>query len=300
MRVLISGATGMIGTQLSAALRKKNIDIHYLSTHKEMKSEPGYRGFYWDPEQGIIDESCMLGVDVIVHLAGASIAKRWTSSYKQEIIESRILSANLLYKILKNNPHQVKHLISASAIGIYPNSLTETYHEDDPRVDESFLGEVVVKWEKSVDKFRQIDIAVSKMRTGLVLSSEGGMLQELVKPIKLGAGSPLGSGKQWQSWIHIDDIVGLYIHLITNSLEGVYNGVAPTPVINSVLTKRVADVLSKPFFMPNVPETMLKLALGEMHYLLVASQKVSADKVLESGYNFKYTDLDSALVDLLK
>lgn len=300
MRVLITGATGMIGTQLSAALRKQNIDVHYLSTHKEIKSEPGYTGFYWDVKQGIIDESCMLGVDAVVHLAGASIAKRWTSSYKQEIIESRILSANLLYKILKNNPHQVKHLISASAIGIYPDSLSENYHETDTRVDESFLGEVVVKWENSVDKFTQIGIAVSKLRTGLVLSSEGGMLQEVIKPIKLGAGSALGSGKQWQSWIHIDDIVGLYIHLITNSLDGIYNGVAPNPVTNAVLTKTAAEVLSKPFFMPNVPEAILKLLLGEMHYLLVASQKVSADKCIASGYHFKYTDLQTALVDLLE
>lgn len=300
MRVLITGATGMIGTQLSSALRTLDIDIHYLSIDKDIKSEPGYTGFYWDPAQGIIDESCMLGVDVIVHLAGASIAKRWTNSNKQEIIESRILSANLLYKILKYNPHQVKHLISASAIGIYPDSLTENYQESDTSVDESFLGEVVAKWEQSVDKFKQIDIDVTKLRTGLVLSSKGGMLEELVKPIKFGVGSPLGSGKQWQSWIHIDDIVGIYVHLITNSLSGIYNAVAPYPVTNSVLTKSVADVLSKPFFMPHVPTSILKLILGEMHYLLVASQKVSANKILKSGYKFKYTDLDTALIDLLK
>ena len=300
MRVLITGATGMIGTQLSSALREINVDIHYLSIDKDIKNEPGYAGFYWNPEQGIIDENCMLGVDVIVHLAGASIAKRWTTAYKQEIIESRILSANLLYKILKKNPHQVKHLISASAIGIYPNSLTQDYYESDTRVDESFLGEVVVKWEQSVDKFKQIGILVSKLRTGLVLSSTGGMLQEVVKPIKFGAGSPLGSGKQWQSWIHIDDIVGMYVHLITNSLTGIYNGVAPNPVTNATLTNKVADVLSKPFFMPNVPSSILKLMLGEMHYLLVASQKVNAEKITNSGYNFKYTDIDSALVDLLK
>ena len=145
-----------------------------------------------------------------------------------------------------------------------------------------------------------MDIDVTKLRTGLVLSSKGGMLQELVKPIKFGVGSPLGSGKQWQSWIHIDDIVGIYVHLITNSLSGIYNAVAPYPVTNSVLTKSVADVLSKPFFMPHVPTSILKLILGEMHYLLVASQKVSANKILKSGYKFKYTDLDTALIDLLK
>lgn len=300
MRVLITGATGLIGTHLSQTLRQHKIDVHYLSIDKKIKSEPSYTGFYWNPQQGIIDESCMLGVDVIVHLAGAPISKRWTASYKQEIIESRTLPANLLYKTLKNNPHQVKRIISASAIGIYPDSLTENYIESDTRVDESFLGEVVVKWEQHVDKFKRLNIEVSKLRTGLVLSAAGGVLQELTKIIKLNMGSPLGSGKQWQSWIHIDDIVGIYLHLITQQTVGVYNGVAPNPVTNKSLTHKIAAVLSKSFFMPNVPEPMLKLALGEMHYLLIASQKVSAEKIQSAGYNFKFLELDEALVDLLK
>ena len=301
MKVLITGATGMIGSELASLFLQNGISVHYLTTSKnELKSENNFHGFYWNPEQGIIDENCMLGVDSIIHLAGATISKRWTESYKQEIIESRIVSANLLYKLLKNNPHQVKQFVSASAIGIYPDSLTKTYTEDEKSVDASFLGNVVVKWEESVDKFRLLDIKVCKIRTGLVLSKKGGMLQELVKPIKMGIGSPFGSGKQWQSWIHIHDLVHLYFFVVQNQWQGIYNAVAPNPVPNAALTEAVAKKLHKPFFMPNIPKFLMKIILGEMHILLFTSQKVSAQKAIDNGFEFKYKTLEPALTDLLQ
>lgn len=300
MKVLITGATGMIGSELVSLLLQNGIHVHYLTTSKkEIKSENNFQGFYWNPQQGIIDENCMLGVDSIIHLAGASISKRWTESYKQEIIESRIVSANLLYKLLKNNPHQVKQFVSASAIGIYPDDLQKLYTEDEKATDQSFLGHVVVKWEESVDKFRQLDIKVCKIRTGLVLSKKGGMLQELVKPIKMGVGSPFGSGKQWQSWIHIDDLVHLYFYVVQNQWQGIYNAVAPNPVTNAALSQAVAAKLGKPFFMPNVPKFLMKLVLGEMYILLFTSQKVSAQKAIDNGYEFKFKKLETALADLL-
>ncbi len=300
MRVLITGATGLIGTRLQTHLVSQNIEINYLSTQKDRIDKPGANGFYWNPAQGIIDENCMLGVDVVIHLAGAPIAKRWTQAYKQEIVESRILSANLLYKTLRNNPHQVRQLVSASAIGIYPNNFKKTFSENSNEVDNSFLGDVVVNWEQSADKFRQLGINVCKIRTGLVFSADGGMLQELSKPAKLGFGTAFGSGKQWQSWIHIDDLVGIYSYVIQHNKDGIYNAVAPNPVTNSYLTKRIAEVLSKPYFMPNAPSSVLKLLLGDMHYLLIASQKVAADKIIEEGYEFKYPVLELALINLLK
>lgn len=300
MRILITGATGLIGTQLVSLFLEKKIDIHYLSTHKnQIKNKLGYKGFYWNPEQGIIDENCMLGVDAIIHLAGAPISKRWTQSYKQEIIESRILSANLLYKLLKHNPHQVQQFISASAIGIYPDSLDQLYTEDTPGIDDSFLGHVVEKWEESVDKFRKSGIKVCKIRTGLVLSKKGGVLQELVKPIKTGLGSPYGTGKQWQSWIHIADLTAMYAYAIEQQWQGIFNGVAPHPVTNTELTKAIAQNLHKPFFLPNVPKIIMKLILGEMHLLLFASQKVSAQKAIDNGFVFQYEKLDKALQNLL-
>ncbi|HEU0135714.1 MAG TPA: TIGR01777 family oxidoreductase [Flavobacterium sp.] len=300
MRVLITGATGLIGSELVSDFRARNTDIHYLSTsQKNLRNEPGYKGFFWDPARGIIDENCMMGVDVIIHLAGASIAKRWTQHYKQEIIESRIMSANLLYKTLKQNPHQVRQVVSASAIGIYPDSQSATYTEDDKTVDNSFLGHVVVKWEASVDKFKQLGLKVCKIRTGLVLSKKGGVLQELVKPIKLGIGSPYGSGKHWQSWIHIEDLTALYVSAVENQWEGVINAVAPNPVSNDELTRKTAKVLHKPFFMPHVPETVMKMMLGEMHQLLFASQKVSPKRAVDGGFKFKFPILDLALINIL-
>lgn len=300
MKILITGATGLIGTELVSLLLQNGISIHYLTTSKkEIKNESNYHGFYWNPQQGIIDENALVGVDTIVHLAGASISMRWTSKNKQEIIESRTLSTNLLYRILKSHPHQVKHIVSASAIGIYPDSLTAFYTEDNKSVDNSFLGQVVAKWEEAVDNFKRLNIKVCKIRTGLVLSEKGGMLKELLKPIKVGMGSAYGSGKQWQSWIHMYDLAHLYHFAIQHQWEGVYNATAPNPVDNHELVKKIAAILEKPFFMPNVPEFLLKALLGEMYILLVSSQNVSSQKAQDNGFVFKFRTLDKALDNLL-
>lgn len=300
MKILITGATGLIGTELVSLLLQNGISINYLTTSKkDIKNEPNYQGFYWNPQQGVMDEKSIVDVDTIVHLAGASISKRWTSKYKQELIESRTLTTNLLYRTLKSHPNQVKHLISASAIGVYPDSKETLYTEENKSVDNSFLGQVVVKWEQAVDNFKRLNIKVCKIRTGLVLSQKGGMLKELMKPIKLGIGSPYGDGKQWQSWIHIDDLVHLYFYAIQYQWEGIYNATAPNPVDNEELTKTVAKVLDKPYFFPAIPAFVLKLALGEMHILLLSSQNVSSQKAQDNGFAFKYRTLEKALQNLL-
>lgn len=299
MKVLITGATGLIGNELVSLLLQNGVSIHYLTTSKKkIENELNYKGFYWNPEQGIIDENCLMGVDAIIHLAGATISKRWTNSYKQEIIESRLLSSAVLFKALKNNPNQVKQIVSASGTAIYPNNDKVIYDENSQEIDNSFLGNVVFKWEESVDKFKSLGLKVCKLRTGIVLSNKGGALIEMAKPIKMGIGSPFGTGKQIQSWIHIHDIAALYFFAISNDLEGVYNAVAPNPVSNEKLTMTIATVLKKPLFMPNIPKFMMKLLLGEMHELLFENRNISSQKITEKGFVFKYKTIEKALENI--
>ena len=301
MKVLITGATGLIGSEIVALLLQNGIKVNYLTTSKDkIEHQPNYNGFYWNPESGIIDENCFIEVNTIIHLAGASISKTWTPKYKQEIIESRVLSSNLLYSVLKNNPHQVKKFISASAIGIYPDSLSEVYTEEFTRFNNSFLSNVVVKWEESALQFERLKIDVCILRTGLVLSLKGGALLEIVKPTKLGLGAAFGSGKQMQSWIHIHDLANMYLFAIQNNIFGVFNAVAPSPVNNYELTSTIAKTLNKPFFLPKIPKFVLKLILGEMHTILFESQNVSADKILKEGFTFEFKTINSALQNLLK
>jgi len=300
MKVLITGATGLIGTELVSLLLQNGISVNYLTTFKnKIVNELNYNGFYWSPEQGIIDENCLMGVDSIINLAGANISKRWTNSYKQEIIESRLLSSALLFKAIKNNPNQVKQIVSASGTSIYPNSDTIIFDENSTQVNPSFLGNVVIKWEESTDKFTSLGIKVCKLRTGIVLSTKGGALVEMLKTIKLGLGSSFGSGKQIQTWIHIHDIAALYYFAIKNDLDGVYNAVSPNPVSNRDLTIAIAKILKKPLFMPNIPKFVMKLILGEMHSLLFENRNLSAKKIIDKGFVFKYKTIDEALKNIL-
>ena len=299
MKVLITGATGLIGNELVSLLLQNGVSIHYLTTSKKkIENELNYKGFYWNPEQGIIDENCLMVVDAIIHLAGATISKRWTNSYKQEIIESRLLSSAVLFKALKNHPNQVKQIVSASGTAIYPNNDKVIYDENSQEIDNSFLGNVVYKWEESADKFKSLGLKVCKLRTGIVLSNKGGALIEMAKPIKMGIGSPFGTGKQIQSWIHIHDIAALYFFAISNDLEGVYNAVAPIPVSNEKLTMTIATVLKKPLFMPKIPKFMMKLLLGEMHVLLFENRNLSAQKIIDKGFVFKYKTIEKAIENI--
>jgi uncharacterized protein (TIGR01777 family) len=300
MRVLITGATGLIGSKISQLCRDKGMQVHYLSTSKDkLENKADYKGFYWNPNNNEIDSEAIKGVDAIINLVGASIAERWTPEQKKAILKSRTEMAHLLYKCLQENEHQVKNLVSASAIGIYPSSLEKLYTEEDKGVDDSFVGEVVVKWEEAVVNFKDLGIEVAKIRIGLVLAENGGVLQKLKEPVNFNVGSPLGSGKQWQSWIHIDDISGIFLFALENHLTGIYNAVAPNPVTNKELVNEVASQMGKPVWLPNVPKVALKLVLGEMSHIVLSSQLVSSDKIEEEGYTFEYVNLAKALEDLI-
>ena len=297
--VLITGATGLIGKEIVKVCHDQNINVHYLTTSKsKLSTSDHYKGFYWNPDAKEIDSSCFKGVNAIINLVGASISKRWTNSYKKEIITSRTETAQLLFDTIKSNKFPIEQIVSASAIGIYPNSLTHYYEEDEKTISNSFLGQVVEQWETAVDQFSSLDIKVAKIRIGLVLSKDGGALPEIAKPIRLGAGSPFGTGDQWQSWVHIKDLARLFVFAVTKNLVGTYNGVAPNPVSNTELTKAVAKTLHKPLVLPNIPKFAMKLVLGEMHILLFESQRVSASKIEAVGFDFEYHHLEPALIEI--
>lgn len=298
-KILITGATGLIGREIVKACHEQNIDVHYLTTSKQkLESETNYKGFYWNPSKNEIDETCFEGVDSIINLVGATISKRWTDSYKEEIISSRTDTAKLLFETIKRHNFPVSQIVAASAIGIYPNSTTNYYEENEKQISNSFLGQVVEKWEAAIDQFSDLGIKVAKIRIGLVLSEKGGALPEIAKPIRFGAGAAFGSGEQWQSWVHVEDLANLFVFAVTNELEGIYNGVAPNPVTNTELTKAVAKVLHRPLILPNIPKAAMKLVLGEMHILLFESQRVSASKTEATGFEFKYHHLEPALLEL--
>lgn len=298
MKVLITGATGLVGKELVSRLLKSGYSINYLTTSKDkIQTEERYSGYYWNPDKGEIDPACLDDVGTIIHLAGASIGKRWTEKYKQQIMQSRILSTNVLKTLLKNTENSVHRFISASATGIYPSSESVVYTEDTPDRDSSFLGTVVQKWEAAADAIASADVKVAKVRTGLVLSSKGGVLKEMAAPAKFGFGAAFGKGTQMQSWIHIDDLAGIYIHIMKHGLAGVYNAVAPYPVTQNELAKTISKALKRPYFMPNIPKFAMQAVLGEMSTLLFDSQNVSARKIVDAGYQFKYLSLERAVKD---
>lgn len=300
MKVLITGATGLIGGEIVELCHKNDIAVHYLTTSKsKIENNLNYQGFYWNPEQNIIDADCFHGVDTIIHLAGATVSERWTQAYKKEIRSSRLRPTKLLSDTLKNKPHTIKQIISASAIGIYPDSLINYYDEAFDEIDNSFLASVVNEWEQVVDAFSDLHIIVSKIRIGLVLSNKGGVLTQMSKPIRFGLGAAFGNGKQWQSWIHISDLADMFIYVVKKRLSGVYNAVAPNPVTNKDLIKTIAKVLGKPLLLPNIPKGFMKLVLGEMHMLLFLSQRVSSKKIEDTGFVFKFHHLQPALEDLI-
>jgi len=300
MKILITGATGLVGRHLVTHLLREGHKINFLTSRKKaLHSLPNCSGFYWDIENEIIDASCVIGVDKIIHLAGASISKRWTKSFKKEIIASRIVSSKLLFNILKSEEHQVNQIICASAIGIYKHSYSMVYNEDSCSFSDSFLGDVVKKWEESSNAFFSLDIKATKVRIGVVLSKKGGALPKIKQPITLGLGASLVTGKQYMSWIHVNDLIKLISFLLVENKEGVFNAVAPNPVTNSELTKALAKKIGKPLFLPNVPKFILKLLLGEMHEILCESQYVSSNKIEELGFDFEYKQIEEALTNLV-
>ncbi|MHA4894395.1 TIGR01777 family oxidoreductase [Pedobacter sp. PWIIR3] len=297
--ILITGTTGMIGKRLMAQLLKLGHTVSILS--RKPVQIKNVKTFLWDIYKREIDESCMNGVDTIIHLAGEGIAdQKWTKERKQQIIDSRVISTELLYHTIEKTKASVKHFIASSATGYYGDRQDELLTEDsDP--GEGFLAECCVLWEQAVDKGQVFDMRIVKIRTGFVLGKGDGGLASLDKPIRFFAGAALGSGKQWIPWIHVDDIVNIYVDAVQkNTYSGIFNGCAPFPVTNETLTKAIAKQLHRPVWPINVPEKVLEMILGKMSIIATVSTNTSAQKLLDHNFKFKYVNLEEALKEIYK
>lgn len=294
----------MIGTALSQLLIAKGHHVILLSRNASRPVAGEASIAHWDPYKDSIDAEAIKAADIIIHLAGAGVAdKRWTARRKKEIVESRTRSSALLIKALKDIPNKVQAVISTSGIGWYgpdpsiPNP--RPFVETDP-VDEDFLGETCRLWEESITPVTTMDKRLVIFRTGLVLSNSGGALAEFRRPVKLGVAAILGSGKQVMSWIHVEDLCRLFLYAVENNgLSGVYNAVAPQPVDNRTLTVELARRMKGRYFVPvYVPSFVLKIVVGELSIEVLKSATVSAGKIRQSGFQFLYPSIQSALDNL--
>ena len=299
-KVLITGGTGLVGSRLSELLIDAGYEVALLS--REPAKSSHYHGFRWDPAAGTIDEAAVPYADYIVNLAGASVSGgKWTDERKLDIMGSRLGGLALLHRELARPGHHVRAVISASAIGVYGDTGATLLTEDSPPglPTHDFLADVAHQWELAAAPIAALGIRTVVPRIGIVLSTEGGALPQIAKPVKLGAGAALGSGKQYMSWIHLDDLCRLFMAMLDDvQWQGVYNAVAPHPVSNAEFTKELAQVLHRPLLLPKVPAFGLKLAMGEMSEIVLASQNVSAAKVLARGFEFEFPELHGALVAL--
>ena len=304
--ILITGGTGLVGKALGQSLLKKGYQVIILSRNAGKSSTiAGLSYSQWNVEAQTIERQAIENADYIIHLAGAGVAdKRWTKKRKQEIVESRVKSCKLIIDSLTNIPNKVQAVVSSSAIGWYgpdpviPNP--QSFTEEAPAHDD-FLGTTCKQWEESIEPVRQLGKRLVKLRTGIVLSTSGGALKEFIRPLRFGVAAVLGSGKQIISWIHIDDLVNMYIAAIENeNLSGVYNAVAPEPVSNKVLTLQLAKSRKK-FFIPiHVPSFLLQLILGEMSVEVLKSATVKSSKIGQAGFHFKFGNISPALEDLTR
>jgi uncharacterized protein (TIGR01777 family) len=296
--VLITGGTGLIGRHLSKRLTGLGYSVSILSSGTKPVGK--YETYFWDYHTGKVDPKIISKANYIIHLAGANIGeKRWTKSRKQEIINSRVKSAELIYTCLKDKPNVCKAFISASAIGYYGSVTSEKTFTETDSPSSDFLGTVCRLWESIADKFEELGIRTVKMRTGIVLTKQGGALAKMALPVKFGVGSAIGNGRQYMPWIHIEDLCSIYLKAIEDSkMQGAFNAVAPEHASNIEFMKTLANVLHKPFWVPNIPAYFLKILLGERADILLKGSRVSCEKLCNAGFQFRFSTLDRALLKL--
>ena len=303
MKFLITGGTGNIGSFLINEILSKGYSINYLTRNQtKIIKTSKLNGFYWDPCKQIIDEKCFDGVSHIIHLSGESISRRWTKKRKKNILSSRLLTTQLLFKSLSkyNSISKIEHIVCASAIGIYESSFDKIYDEKLICHGKTFLQKVVKKWEKELLNFKKLGIGLTIFRIGLVLSKNGGILKTLQIPTKLNIAAPIGNGNQYQSWIHEYDLSNMIMESMFNKWFGVYNAVSPNPVKQKEFIKLYSKSLNKISLSIPIPKFIIRLIFGEMSVLIFNSQYVSATKISNLGFKFKFSKLNEALFNLVK
>jgi uncharacterized protein len=299
MHILISGASGLVGSHLTDFLIARGHKVGHLVRH--YTDDDRTRHFQWNPAEGKMDPAAISWADAIVNLAGANVGHRWTDEYKKQILESRVAATQVLAREVKKSGKQLNAVISASAIGYYGLVTTPyIFKETDPSATD-FFGTVCTQWEGAAGLFSEAGIRTVKLRLSMVLAADGGVLPKLAGPVKKRVGSPLGTGRQWMPWVHIDDLCALILRAIEDrQFVGVYNVAAPEQVTNKTFIKTIGKVLHRPVRLPRVPKFILRMVLGEMSGLVTEGSRVANEKVLEAGFRFRFEKLEDAIEDLLK
>jgi hypothetical protein len=294
--VLLTGGTGFVGKELTKLLINSGYTVSILSRTKRENTVSTFY-YMWDIHKQIIEKEAVLNADYIIHLAGANIAEKpWTDKRKEEVINSREQSAQLIYSVLKQNNKKLEAFISASAIGIYGAVNGEEICNENTAFGDDFLGLTCIKWEAAADQFEKLGIRTVKVRTGLVLGENDGFLNKLMPIFKLRLGSAVGSGKQYMPWIHVEDLCAIYLEAIVNpKMKGPYNAAINDNTTNAVFSDTLARVYGYKICLPNVPAFLIKMILGEMSKIVLTGRRVSSDKLEELGFHFKYFNLEKTL-----
>lgn len=294
--ILISGGSGLVGQEIATLFQKNGHEVAILSRNPKNQK---MRSFYWNVEKGDIDEQAITFADVIIHLAGENISsKSWTPKQKENIISSRTQSTQLLFDTVKKKSKKLDAFLSASAIGYYGTFTSDKIFTEEDAAGDDFLAATVKLWEASVQQFTLLNIPTALLRIGVVMSEKGGAMVKMLKPVKMGFGAALGSGKQWIPWIVLEDLARLFYFVYEQKLQNqtpqntlIYNAVAPSHISNKELMKSLAKAKKKPFFMPAVPAFVFKLLYGEMASILLEGSRVSSEKIIREGFDFKVTNV---------
>ncbi len=297
MKIAISGASGFVGRKLTETLVAGGHSVHAFSRHAGMNMPKGVKVFAWDPASGEPPEESLRDVKAVIHLAGEPVAQRWNAKVKARIRGSRVAGTANLVSAIARLRRKPEVLVCSSAIGYYGSRGDEILTEESSQGDD-FLAEVCAGWEWSASLAEREGVRVVSIRTGHVLHSRGGLLSRMLPTFRAGLGGRLGDGKQWMSWIHLDDLAALIEFAISKPVRGALNGVAPNPVTNAEFTHALAMALHRPAFV-SVPKLALRLMYGEMAEVILSSQRVLPERTQAEGFEFRYSELAPALASLL-